>query len=63
MKINKRLMKTGPVYNVKGQNYQVVLKVVMKCMQGLVFTAEVVGGEHSGKYTTVEKKDLTIAKN
>lgn len=56
--INKHLTKTFPVYNLKNQNYQVKLLKAIKTNQGIVFTAEITNGEDSGKWTTVNKKDL-----
>ena len=51
-------MKTEPVYSVKNQDYKVKLVNVMKTRDGLVFTGEIMSGEHKGKWTTVNKKDL-----
>lgn len=56
MKINHHLMKKSPIYKVKNQPYLVKL---VKLITYNIFTAEIINGDHVGKWTTVEKKDLT----
>ena len=58
--INKHLMKEFPVYSVLNQSYKVKLLKAIKTREGLVFTAQIMNGEHKGKWTTVNKKDLKI---
>lgn len=60
--ISKHLLKTHPTYKVKNQDYSVKLLKAIKTSEGICFTAEIVGGEHNGKWTSVYKKDLTIIK-
>lgn len=62
MKLNKHLLKKEPVYKVKDQDYKVVLNHVFKTDRGLCFNAEIIDGEHKGKWTSVLKKDLTLVK-
>jgi hypothetical protein len=58
--INKHLTKTTPVYSVKNQNYSVKLLKAIKTNQGIIFTAEIMDGSNTGKWTSVYKKDLII---
>jgi hypothetical protein len=58
--INKHLMKEFPVYTVMNQSYKIKLLKAIKTSDGLVFTAEIINGEHKGKWTTVNKDDLKI---
>ena len=65
MKVNRHLLKTEPLYNVKFKHdvlYAVKLVKAYKTDNGLHFTAEIVKGDDKGKLTTVAKKDLTIIK-
>lgn len=62
MKINKHLMKKTPQYKVKGKDYSVKLTVVVKTRDGLSFSAEIMDGEHKGKWTTVNKSQLELMK-
>lgn len=58
--INKHLIKEFPVYSVLNQSYKVKLLKAIRTREGLSFTAQIMNGEHKGKWTTVNKKDLKI---
>ena len=59
--INKHLLKNSPSYKVKNTDYKVKLLKVYKTNDGLCFTAEILDGTHKTKWTSVNKKDLTLS--
>ncbi len=62
MRINKHLLKTTPLYEIKKTSDIGKIIQVNKTDKGLLFTFEIMQGESLGKWTSVLKNEIKKVK-